>query len=138
MFKELTLKYLIISLLLFCSNSFADDSCPYQNDGSSTLLQNLNFEFATSFRPLMYLNNGEFEKAKQVLINDVTANVFVINLFISEPKCNFPEHELIIAKNYLKMEANMQENFPIPEWKDKEFMLILEKGKSLEDEVMSN
>lgn len=132
------MKYLIFSFLLFCSNSFANDACPHKRDDSSSLLQDVILSFHESFEPLMHLNNGEFERARQQLIKQVSANVYVMDLFISEPKCKLPEHEIMIAKKYLKMVAKMHEIHPVPEWENNEISLILKKSKSFENAMNQN
>ncbi|TMP31197.1 hypothetical protein CWB98_22065 [Pseudoalteromonas rubra] len=131
-------KYLVFSLLLFCSNSFANDSCPHKRNDSSSLLEDVILSFAETFQPLVYLNNGEIESARRELIKQVSANVYVIDLFISEPRCKFPEHEIILAKKYLKMVSKMYEIYPVPEWENSEIALILEKAKSFENATDEN
>ncbi|RZQ51207.1 hypothetical protein C1E23_20750, partial [Pseudoalteromonas phenolica] len=138
MFKERMVKYLVFSVLLFCSNSFADDSCPHKRNDSPSLLEDVILSFAETFQPLVYLNNGEIESARQELIKQVSANVYVMDLFISEPRCKFSEHEIIIAKKYLKMVAKMYEIYPVPEWENSEIALILEKTKSFENTTDEN
>ena len=132
------MKYLVFSFLLFCSNSFAHDSCPHKREDSSSLLEDVILSFDGSFQPLMYLNNGDLESARQKLIKQVSANVYVMDLFISEPRCKFPEHEIMIAKKYLKMVAKMYEIYPVPEWENSEISLILEKAKNFENAMNQN
>jgi hypothetical protein len=127
-------KYLYIVLLLISADIVANESCPYKNDGSISILQKNIFEFHNPLNALDHFNSGKLDELRKVLIDDIGSSVVAMDTLLSHPDCNYPPREVLRARKLLKRVAIMIENYPIPEWEGDEIMVVLEKAKKFDEQ----